>query len=80
MTDVLTFDYADADQTVEGDIYISLERVKANAQVEQHAWVQELRTVMVHGVLHLVGYNDQHPAEKAVMRQKEALYLQAWKQ
>ncbi|XWN35421.1 MAG: rRNA maturation RNase YbeY [Roseivirga sp.] len=75
LTDVLTFDYADAAKTIEGDIYISLERVQANAQVEQHPWVQELRTVMVHGVLHLLGYDDRTPADRALMRQKEAFYL-----
>ena len=75
LTDVLTFDYAEAARTVEGDIYISLERVRANAQVEQHPWVQELRTVMVHGVLHLLGYDDHTPADQALMRQREAFYL-----
>lgn len=75
LTDVLTFDYADAPGTIEGDIYISIDRVHANAQTWQQSFMQELQTVMVHGVLHLLGYEDQTPAAQALMRQKEAEYV-----
>ncbi len=75
LTDVLTFDYADTPGTIEGDIYISIDRVNANAKTWQQPFIQELQTVMVHGVLHLLGYKDQTPATKALMRQKEAEYV-----
>ena len=75
LTDVLTFDYADTPRTIEGDIYISIDRVSANAQTWQQSFMQELQTVMVHGVLHLLGYEDQTPAAKALMRQKETEYI-----
>ena len=74
LTDVLTFDYADTPGTIEGDIYISIDRVRANSKTWQQPFMQELRTVMVHGVLHLLGYKDQMPAAKALMRQKEREY------
>ncbi|MEM7383078.1 MAG: rRNA maturation RNase YbeY [Bacteroidota bacterium] len=74
LTDVLTFDYAQDHQTVEGDIYISLAQVQENAASYQHTLWQELYTVMIHGVLHLVGYDDATAASQAQMREKEALY------
>ena len=77
LTDVITFDYAEAAQIVEGDIYISLDRVKENASHYHHTWLQELYTVMIHGVLHLVGYDDTSPAAQAQMRQQEAWYRAA---
>ena len=74
LTDVLSFDHSDAPGTLEGDIYISVERVRENALGEQLPWLHELHTVMVHGVLHLLGYADHAPADRALMRQKEAFY------
>jgi rRNA maturation RNase YbeY len=75
LTDVLTFDHTDKSGTIEGDIYISIDRVSANAQTWHQSFMQELQTVMVHGVLHLLGYEDQTPAAKALMRQKETEYI-----
>ena len=75
LTDILTFDYADTPRAIEGDIYISIDRVKDNAKTWQQPFTQELHTVMVHGVLHLIGYDDQTPADKAQMRKKEAKYV-----
>ncbi len=77
LTDVITFDYAETAQAIEGDIYISIERIKENATIYQHDFWQELYTVMIHGVLHLLGYQDQTPEEKAIMRQKENFYVAA---
>lgn len=74
LTDVLSFDYSDMPSTLEGDIYISTERVQENALRLELPWLQELHTVMVHGVLHLLGYDDHTPEDKALMRQKEAAY------
>jgi probable rRNA maturation factor len=75
LTDVLTFDYTDTPGIIEGDIYISIDRVIANAQAWQQSFMKELQTVMVHGVLHLLGYEDQTPTAKALMRQKEMEYI-----
>lgn len=72
LTDVLTFDYTDTAGILEGDMYISIDRVKENAQT----WgPKELYTVMVHGTLHLLGYADNTPTTQALMRQKEAHYV-----
>ena len=74
LTDVLSFDHSDGNGHLEGDIYISLERVQENALAMQVSWLQELHTVMVHGVLHLLGYDDHAPADRTLMRQKEDFY------
>ena len=75
LTDVLTFDYTDQAGIIEGDIYISIDRVRANAQTWQQSFTKELQTVIVHGVLHLLGYDDRTPEAKALMRQKETEYV-----
>lgn len=75
LTDVITFDHAEAPHTAAGDVYISLERVRANAQAYGQPFVHELYTVMVHGVLHLLGYDDKTPDDQALMRHKEAIYV-----
>jgi len=75
LTDVLTFNHADTPGTIEGDIYISIDRVYENAQIWKLPFVQELQTIMVHGVLHLLGYGDENPADKVLMRQKELKYM-----
>jgi probable rRNA maturation factor len=69
-TDILTFDYTNAG-ILSGDIFISVERVKENAHTYGVAEDNELRRVMVHGILHLMGYPDKTAKEKAVMRIKE---------
>lgn len=76
-TDVLTFDYADnpSPLVVEGDIYISIDRVHDNAKHWKQPFIKELHTVIVHGILHLLGYKDDTLAQKAVMRQKEAAFV-----
>ena len=75
LTDVLTFDYKDVPETIEGEIYISIDRVITNAQIWEQSFVQELQTVMVHGVLHLLGYKDQTLDDRVLMRQKEKEYI-----
>jgi rRNA maturation RNase YbeY len=73
-TDIITFDYGDtrkSRQQIEGEIYVSVERVKENATAYRTQFEDELHRVMVHGVLHLCGYGDKTPAEKAEMRKKE---------
>lgn len=74
LTDIITFDYSEA-KTLSGEIYISIERVAENAEKFNVAFEDELHRVMIHGVLHLAGYNDKRPAEKALMRKKEEASL-----
>lgn len=74
-TDIITFDNSEDDGIIESDIFISVERVQDNAQDQGIAFEQELRRVIIHGVLHLVGYNDKSEAEQTLMREKENAYL-----
>ncbi len=69
-TDIITFDYSEG-QVVSGDIFISTERVKDNAGIFSKTFQEELLRVMVHGILHLLGYNDKTKDEAIVMRNKE---------
>ena len=71
LTDIITFDNADEDGTIEGDIFVSVERVKENAEDLDIPFVDELHRVMIHGVLHLLGFDDSTPELKAAMRQEE---------
>ena len=73
LTDVITFQY-DAPQ-LRGDVFISIPRVKENATFYQVQFDNELRRVMVHGLLHLIGYNDKTKLESDVMRKMEDKYL-----
>ncbi len=77
-TDIVTFDYSDG-KSVSGDIYISLEMVRDNSLKYNSTFEEELRRVMIHGVLHLSGYKDKKASEKALMRKKEEAYLSLWK-
>ena len=69
-TDVITFDYSE-DKTISGDIFISINRVKENAQDFSATFFNELCRVIVHGVLHLCGYKDKTEEDKLLMRKKE---------
>ena len=73
-TDIVTFNYC-TDNLISGDIYISLETVKNNSISFNVSMIEELYRVMVHGVLHLIGYNDSNELEKSRMREKEDFYL-----
>lgn len=73
LTDVITFPYSD--EIVSGDIFISIDRVRDNASTLSVPFLHELHRVMVHGTLHLMGYEDDLPEKKAIMREKEDLYL-----
>ncbi len=76
-TDVITFDYSEG-ATITGDIMISVERTEENARELEISSVDELRRVMVHGILHLIGYNDDTVENKAKMTSMEDLYLGQW--
>jgi len=69
-TDVITFDYSEG-KFLHGDICISIERIKENAETFNCIFEEELRRVMVHGILHLCGYKDTKNADKQIMKQKE---------
>ncbi len=76
-TDIITFDYVEGD-TISGDILISVERVKENAQLFNTTFDQELHRVIIHGVLHLLGQGDKTEAEADQMRKKEEAALALW--
>lgn len=69
-TDIITFDYVEG-KILNGDIYISTERVRENARIYQVDFENELKRVLSHGVLHLCGYKDKTDADAAQMREKE---------
>ena len=75
LTDIITFDYSDSESFLTGEIYISIERVRENASKFKGDFDDELNRVMIHGVLHLLGYKDKKPSEKALMRKKEEACL-----
>lgn len=75
LTDVLTFDYSLSTGEISGEVYISVDRVKENGSIYQVSWEEELCLVMVHGILHLMGYRDELPEEQAEMRRQEASAL-----
>lgn len=70
-TDIITFDNSEEPDTIEGDIFISTERVAENAALLSSSFENELHRVMIHGILHLCGYLDKKPGEKELMRKKE---------
>lgn len=74
-TDIITFDNSEDNNIIEGDIFISIDRIRDNAANEGVPFIKELRRVMIHGVLHLVGFNDKTDDEQKLMRQKENEYL-----
>jgi len=69
-TDIITFDYSEGDK-ISGDLFISLETVKTNSEKFKTGFDEELRRVMIHGILHLCGYEDKTPEMKRIMREKE---------
>ena len=69
-TDVITFDY-DEDDTVSGDIVISLDTVRSNAQLFGKTYEEELYRVIIHGILHLCGINDKGPGEREIREAAE---------
>jgi probable rRNA maturation factor len=73
-TDVITFNYCE-DNNISGDIFISIERVHENANDFKVSFENELLRVMIHGVLHLIGYSDESDEEKKNMHKKEDEYL-----
>jgi rRNA maturation RNase YbeY len=73
-TDVITFDYSEQ-PVISGDIFISIDTVRVNAEEYEVSFENELHRVMAHGVLHLCGYKDASKSEVLTMRERENLYL-----
>lgn len=70
-TDIITFDNSEQDGLIEGDIFISTDRISDNAQMLHIPFETELNRVLIHGVLHLIGFDDHAEADKIIMREKE---------
>ena len=79
-TDIITFDYSDlkGEGIIHGDIYIDVETVADNARQYGATRLEEMRRVVVHGVLHLCGQKDKTPRANAQMHRKEDKYLKFW--
>lgn len=75
-TDIITFDNSENDNKIEGDIFISIDRVKENATKHQVSEEKELNRVISHGLLHLLGYKDKSKEEALEMRSKEEEAIQ----
>ena len=69
-TDIITFDY-DEDDIISGDLVISLDTVRSNAELFSKPYEEELFRVIIHGILHLCGINDKGPGEREIMAQEE---------
>ena len=78
LTDIITFPYSQ-DIDIQGDIFISVERVRENASQFEASFQEELRRVIIHGVLHLCGLGDKSPEEQKEMREAEDRALAQWK-
>ena len=79
-TDIITFDlssvgFRQSKPALQGEIFISIRRIKENAKLFSATFQNELHRVMIHGVLHLTGYTDKTKADKIIMRKKEDYYL-----
>ena len=77
-TDIITFDYSE-DDTISGDILISLDTVESNSQTFETNFNEELHRVIIHGILHLCGLNDHSPEEEQLMRDAENNALETLK-
>jgi probable rRNA maturation factor len=77
LTDIVTFDNSEDPKKIEGDIFISIDRVKENGN-KLGTSETELERVMVHGLLHLLGYKDKKKEDKAAMTEKEDFYIKQY--
>ena len=77
LTDIVTFDNSEDPKKIEGDIFISIDRVRENGE-KLGTSETELKRIMVHGLLHLLGYKDKKKEDKAVMTEKENFYIKQY--
>lgn len=75
LTDIITFDLSNKNQSITAEVYISIERVKENASTHKTTFKKELHRVIFHGTLHLCGYNDKTTQQIIKMRKKENYYI-----
>jgi rRNA maturation RNase YbeY len=69
-TDIITFDYTEGNR-ISGDLFISLDTVRTNAEQFEQVYERELHRVIIHGILHLCGINDKGPGEREIMEAEE---------
>ena len=74
-TDTISFNLEEESDPIEGEVYISLDRVSENAHTFQQDFITEYKRVIIHGCLHLLGYNDELPEDKTKMTELEETYL-----
>ena len=74
-TDIITFDNSEDDNIIEGDIFVSIERIIDNSKTINTLFEEEIKRVIVHGLLHLCGYDDHSIEDKAKMRILESQYI-----
>jgi len=79
LTDIITFDLSESETTLEGEIYISVERVRENAVKFETIYIDELHRVIFHGALHLCGFKDKQETDKELMRKMENKCLEEYK-
>ncbi len=75
LTDIVTFNYNDEFEGISGDIFISVDRVRENAEDYNVTFIEELHRVIIHGILHLLGFDDQDDRTREAIRAKENYYL-----
>ena len=78
LTDIITFDNSEEDELIEGDIFVSVERIIDNCKDFNTTFEQEFRRVIVHGLLQLCGYFDKTDEDEKQMRAKEDYYIRLW--
>jgi probable rRNA maturation factor len=74
-TDIITFDNSEDENTIEGDIFVSIDRIKDNAISLETQFDEEIKRVIVHGLLHLCGYGDHSAEDKSEMRRLESEFI-----
>lgn len=74
-TDIITFPYSNGKSGIEGEIFISLDEVKRNSLIFSDSYKNEFLRVVIHGCLHLTGYNDKTGKQKELIREKENFYM-----
>lgn len=78
-TDIITFDNSEEEKIIEGDIFVSIERIRENSSILNTLLEEETKRVIVHGLLHLCGYNDYSIEDKEEMRRFESEYMLIFK-
>lgn len=78
LTDIITFDNSEDEKLIEGDIFVSIDRIIDNSKDFKTSLEQEFKRVLVHGILHLCGYFDKTDEDEKQMRAKEDYYLNLW--